>query len=744
LIDAANNDNWSTYQLTEFLGAVASLRRADDVAGSGIRRIAEAVDAEIGACLGRAGVVSSVGFPFGEAPEEAIDEAVRSGSGWMTVPNVGRGRSLVMPIEDEGLAWLLLVRLGDEAFTCDEINLIAGMVRVLELVLQNLRAFETERALAASLQERQTLLEKLSLIERSISLRAPLADVLDAIADGATALFGDEVVGLRLLDPDDPEQLLLVSSRGLTPEQQRTLYRCPKDESAGGQAFFHERLVIIDDYQTSDVGIGALRADELQAAMAAPVREDGNVVGSLTVATYRRGRVYSSSEQEMLQALAEHASLALTDARMIEAMRRAEQEKDAMLAHVLAEVEAREQLEGQLRQAQKMDAIGQLAGGIAHDFNNLLTVILNYSALVADSLGKDDPRSEPVYEITAAAERAAALTHQLLAFSRKEVVRPQTIDLNEVAPDLLKLLRRTLRESIELELELADDLWATSIDRSQLEQVIMNLAVNASDAMPAGGTLRLETANRTIEEDFARAHAGMVVGDYVVLSVTDTGEGMGADVASRAFEPFYTTKARGSGTGLGLATVYGIVKQAEGYISLSSEPGRGTCVTVYLRATTAEIEQQPMPRPAPSPAPRGETVLLVEDEDNVRRLVQRILERNGYRVLSARSGAEGLETAAAHEGQIGLVLTDVVMPGMSGPELADRMTAVNPDLKIVFMSGYPDHVPATSSLGVLGPDINYIPKPFKEATLLEALERVLSPPDAVSSNQLPAGVGQQP
>jgi signal transduction histidine kinase/CheY-like chemotaxis protein len=719
-------DNWSTYQLTEFLAAVATLRHAADVAGSGIQRIAEAVDAEIGALLGRGGVACSIGFPFGDAPEAAIREATESDSGWMTVPNVGHGRSLVTPIQDEDLASLLLVRLGDAPFTRDEINLVAGMVRVLELVLQNLRGFEAERAMASALKERQALLEKLARIERSISLRAPLADVLDAITEGATELFGDEVVGLRLLDPENPERLLLVSSRGLTPEQEREMRTSLKGDSAGGQAFADERLVIVDDYQQSQLGIASLRADQLQAAMAAPVREDGNVVGSLTVATYRRGRVYSSSEQEMLQALAEHASLALTDARMIESMRSAEQEKDAMLAELLAGIEEREQLEGQLRQAQKMDAVGQLAGGIAHDFNNLLMVILNQSVLVADALGEGDPRSKPVLEITAAAERAVALTRQLLAFSRKEVIRPQTIDLNLAVPDLLNLLRCTLRESIEFELELAPDLWGTSIDRSQLEQLIMNLAVNASDAMPAGGTLRLETVNRTVGEDVARLHAGLTAGDYVTLTVSDTGEGMEPEVATRAFEPFYTTKPRGSGTGLGLATVYGIVKQAGGYISLSSEPGCGTTVTVYLRPTAEEVEQPPVLRSLPRPESHGETILVVEDEDSVRSLVVRMLERNGYRVLDARSGTEALESAAMFDGAIALVLTDVVMPGMSGGEFAEQLSAARPEVEIVFMSGYPDDVP--TKLGVLGPDTNYLQKPFTESALLATVAGVLETP----------------
>ncbi len=719
-------DNWSAYQLTEFLGAVASLRRADDVAASGIQRIAEAVDAEIGAFAGRPGIVCSIGFPYGKAPERTICEAIVSGSGPLTIPGVGHGQSLVVPIEDEDIASLLLVRVGEDSFTRDEINLVAGMVRVLNLVLQNLRAFEAERAIRSSLQERQSLLEKLARIERSISLRAPLADVLDAITQGAAELFGEDVVGLRLLDPEDPEYVLLVASRGLTPDRERVLRRSAKSESVGGQALVQERLVIVADYERSEYGVVDLHPEQFHAAMAAPVREDGNVVGSLTVATYRRGRVYSPSEQEMLQALAEHASLALTDARMIEAMRTVELEKDAMLKDLQTGIEERARLESQLRQTQKMDAIGQLAGGIAHDFNNLLMIILSYSELVADSLGEDDHRRDSVLEVTGAAERAAALTHQLLAFARKEVVRPQTIDLNEIVPNLLKMLRRTLRESIELEVELDPDLWDTTIDRSQLEQVLMNLVVNAGDAMRRGGTLRVKTANRTVSEVDARMHEGLAAGDYILLSVADTGEGMPPEVVSRAFEPFYTTKPRGSGTGLGLATVYGIVKQADGYISLSSEPGDGTTATVYLRAAGKKVKRAAAPGSLSRTSAGGETIMVVEDEDSVRTLVQRILERGGYRVISARSGAEALETAASHDGKIAVALTDVVMPGMSGRDFANQLTAADADLKIIFMSGYPDDV--VTELGVLSPETNYIQKPFNGTALLETLARVLETP----------------
>jgi PAS domain S-box-containing protein len=337
-------------------------------------------------------------------------------------------------------------------------------------------------------------------------------------------------------------------------------------------------------------------------------------------------------------------------------------------------------LEEQLRQSQKMDAIGRLAGGIAHDFNNLLSVILNYARFAIEDLDDGDPRRQDVAEIIRAGERAATLVHQLLTFSRKEIVAPTVLNLNAVVADMEKLLRRTIGEHIALDTRLAPDLWKTKMDRGQLEQVLANLAVNARDAMAHGGTVAIRTANVSIQEADER-RTGIPAGRYVCL-----------DVAAQAFEPFFTTKARGEGTGLGLATVYGIVQGAGGHVNLRSTVGKGTVFSIYLPVTEEAPRPQRQRGGDESRAGEGETVLVVEDEDGVRQVVERLLLKSGYNVLVAGSGPEALALAESRKEPIDLLLTDIVMPRMSGKELADRLSAARPTIKTVYMSGYTDDV----------------------------------------------------
>ena len=348
--------------------------------------------------------------------------------------------------------------------------------------------------------------------------------------------------------------------------------------------------------------------------------------------------------------------------------------------------EALEQSEEQLRQAQKMDAIGQLAGGVAHDFNNLLTVINGCSSALLQRVAGHEALSGPVAEIARAGQRAAALTYQLLAFSRRQVLTPEVLDLNAVAADSEKLLRRLIGEDIELVTVLRPALGSVRVDPGQLQQVILNLAVNARDAMPQGGTLTIETAKAELDEAYARDHPGVEPGQYVMLAVSDTGCGMDAATRSRIFEPFFTTKEPGKGTGLGLATVYGIVKQSGGHVWVYSEPGLGTTFKIYLPRVAAAAEAPARPS-LPEPAPGGsETIRLVEDEDQVRALVRGVLEEAGYRVLVAGRGDEALRVAAEHVGPLDLLLTDVVMPGMSGRELAARLSGRRADLRVLYMS----------------------------------------------------------
>jgi two-component system cell cycle sensor histidine kinase/response regulator CckA len=386
----------------------------------------------------------------------------------------------------------------------------------------------------------------------------------------------------------------------------------------------------------------------------------------------------------------------------------------------------RKQLEEQLRQAQKMEAVGRLAGGIAHDFNNLLMVIQGYADLLAERLPSEDPLRRNAEQIQMASQRATSLTRQLLAFSRKQMLAPTVLNIQGVVVDMEKILRRLIGEDIALEVSSAPDLGLIKADRSQIEQVILNLAVNARDAMPEGGRLTIETAN--IEMDAGYAHPPEVLspGKYVMLAVTDSGCGMDAETQAHIFEPFFTTKEKGKGTGLGLATVYGIVKQSGGYIWVYSEPGRGTSFKVYLPQIEEERPESGRDRGSVTPALlRGsETILLVEDEKGVRELAREYLEMSGYTVIEAEDGHAALELTGMHDGPIHLLMTDVVMPGISGRELADRVTKIHPGIKVLYMSGYTDQ--SVVHHGILETDAVLLQKPFTLIALLSKLREILA------------------
>ncbi len=396
---------------------------------------------------------------------------------------------------------------------------------------------------------------------------------------------------------------------------------------------------------------------------------------------------------------------------------------DTVFTVILRDTTERQSLQTQLLQAQKMEAVGRLAGGIAHDFNNLLTAIFGSTDLVLEDLSVDDQRRADVEDIKRAAQRAAALTRQLLAFSRQQVLTPQVLDLNALIRDLEKMLRRLIGEDIQFRTVLASDLGAVRADPGQLEQVIMNLAVNARDAMPQGGKLTVETANVDVDDAYAQAHVPMVPGRFAMLAVSDTGIGMETQVKAHIFEPFFTTKEKGKGTGLGLATVYGIVKQSNGYIWVYSQPGHGTSFKIYLPRVEGAAEPA-APRPAPPASLRGaETILLVEDEEAVRNLTRRVLEAHGYTVLTAADGEEALRLATGHNGPIQLLVTDVVMPNMSGRQLAERVVSARRETKVLYLSGYTDD--AIVHHGVLEPGIAFLQKPFTPQGLARKLREVL-------------------
>jgi PAS domain S-box-containing protein len=414
--------------------------------------------------------------------------------------------------------------------------------------------------------------------------------------------------------------------------------------------------------------------------------------------------------------------------------------KEGVVFELFAEdITERRALEHQLRQSQKMEAVGRLAGGIAHDFNNLLMVISGYSEFLLERLGAEPHLRGPAQEIASAAERASSLTRQLLAFSRKQMLAPRIVNLNDIVTENLKMLNRMIGEDIDLVMVPAKSLWPVRADGGQIEQVIMNLAVNARDAMPSGGKLTIETANATLDEDYARVHGPLRAGDYVMVSITDTGAGMDSDTQSHIFEPFFTTKGT-KGTGLGLSTVYGIVKQSGGYIWVYSEVGRGTAFKIYLPRVASMGEsaaQIATPATAQKVEPGNETILLVEDEANLRYLARQYLEKQGYRVIEAADGAVAMQIAVAHEGVIHLLLTDVIMPGMNGRELAQRISEIRPNVKILYMSGYTENVIGHN--GTLDAGVRLLQKPFNLRDLKSKVREVIDaspiPPEVAMSLQ---------
>ncbi|MFI5089642.1 MAG: PAS domain S-box protein [Terriglobales bacterium] len=433
-----------------------------------------------------------------------------------------------------------------------------------------------------------------------------------------------------------------------------------------------------------------------------PMKKGSKAFGVLAVQSYTENVRYGARDLEILNFVGQHVATAIEHKRSENALRHSEK---------------------QLWQSQKMEAVGRLAGGVAHDFNNLLTVIKGYTELMLEDLKPSDPMRTEMEEVQKAADRAAALTRQLLAFSRRQVLAPRVVNLNFLVEDMNKLMLRLLGEDIELSTKLDAGLGSVKADPGQIEQVIMNLAVNARDAMPKGGKLTLETANLELDQAYAREHAVVKPGPYVMLAITDTGCGMDAETLSHVFEPFFTTKEQGKGTGLGLSTVYGIVKQSGGYIWPYSELGMGTSFKIYLPRVDEMAEREQARAQAASGLRGTETILLVEDEEGVRALTRQLLQRHGYTVLEAEHGEDALLLCERYSGPIHLVLSDVVLAQMSGRELVQRLAPLRREMKVLYMSGYSDE--AIVHHGVLEPGTAFLQKPFTTESLMRKLREVL-------------------
>jgi two-component system, cell cycle sensor histidine kinase and response regulator CckA len=390
----------------------------------------------------------------------------------------------------------------------------------------------------------------------------------------------------------------------------------------------------------------------------------------------------------------------------------------------ISDITLRKTLEEQLMHAQKMEAVGRLAGGVAHDFNNMLTVIAGYNRMILDEISTLDPLRGYAEEILKAADRAGALTNQLLAFSRRQIMQPRVIDLNAVIGQTENMLRRLIGEDIQLVMSLSADTGNIKADPNHIEQAIVNLAVNSRDAMPLGGRITIETSHTQIDETYAKTHMGVKPGEFVMIAVSDTGHGMDSATRQNIFEPFFTTKQRGKGTGLGLATVYGIVKQSGGDIWVYSEPGHGTTFKLYFPRVADPVSPGAMEDPQSLHRAGGETVMLVEDETQVRDLEVRILTQLGYSVLAAANGEEAIGVSRTYRGEISLLVTDVVMPNMSGKQVADALLASRPGIRILYLSGYTENTVVNH--GVLDTNVDFLSKPFSREALARKIREILS------------------
>jgi signal transduction histidine kinase/ActR/RegA family two-component response regulator len=587
-----------------------------------------------------------------------------------------------------------------------------------EAMLERLAASAAVAIKNAQLLERlrshQARLEALLDVSLELSRIQPVESLLRAIAEACGRVLDSPSVGFRLLDGDE----LVVAGLWGDASEVMTTPRLRLGQSVSGIVAVTGTPLVVDEVADDSRVIPehreALRRLGYSAWLGAPVKVGDRVVGVLSVRTKRAGG-FSNEDQAIAMAFASQAATALENARLFQQVQAASEEVSRAQAELL--------------HSQKMDAIGRLAGGVAHDFNNLLTIVHGRSEILLRRLQLDDKSRQDLELIQRTARRAATLTQQLLAFSRKQVLQPKILGLNAVVTELAVMLRRLIGEDIDLVIVPGARLDRVKADPTQLEQVLMNLAVNARDAMPEGGRLVMETADVELGEAFARERPGARPGPHVRLSVTDEGTGMTPEVQARIFEPFFTTKEKGRGTGLGLSTVYGIVKQHNGYIDVRSAPGEGTAFEIYLPRvdTEASVETEG----GPAGASRGsETILLVEDEDEVRELAREILEMAGYTVLEAPHGPDALRLCRHHQGPIHLLLSDVVMPQMSGRELARQLAALRPDTKVAYMSGYTDD--ALGHHGVLDPDVILLPKPFTPDSLVAGVRRALDPPRPVS------------
>lgn len=561
-----------------------------------------------------------------------------------------------------------------------------------------------------AITEYERLLDRVASLAQTLGTARDLKTIFHALREFVWPSTACSGLFISLYDPERHMRNAVYAWSGGEEEDLSKLPPMPMSESPHSRAVSTGQIIITDDFQTAlggepSVHVGLERDPRLpQSSLAVPMAVRGRITGAVEV----QSTELAAFKQEHATAMRMAANLT---AVAIENVRLFEREHER---------------EAQLRQSHKMEAVGQLAGGVAHDFNNIVAVIMLQSELLLTQLDLNDTSRRRVEEIRKASHRAASLTQQLLAFSRKQVLQPKVLDLNAIVSDVDRMLRRLIGEHIEFLTAPEAGLGQVKADRSQIEQVVMNLAINARDAMPKGGKLVIQTANVELDGNYAARHISVEPGPYVMLAVSDTGTGIDAQTQARIFEPFFTTKEQGKGTGLGLSTVYGIVKQSGGHIWVYSEEGWGTTFKVYLPRLDQAIESD-LPGERQAALPQGsETILLVEDEEMIRKSAREILEVNGYRVLEASGGGEALMICRGYKDPIQLLMTDVVMPQMNGRELAERLAALRPELKVLYMSGYTDD--AIVHHGVLDEGIAFLEKPFTAKALTHKVRELLDAP----------------
>jgi signal transduction histidine kinase len=603
--------------------------------------------------------------------------------------------------DDQTVGVLAIFFREPRSFTSEEQELMALLADQAAIAIRNAR-------MRQALQTRQSHLEALLEVSRQLTKIQPVESLLATISEACGRLLDSESVGFRRVEG---EELVLAGSWGDAKEVLITSRLKFGESLAGRVAVGGEPLLVADlanDRRVTAAHRESCSRHGYRAMLAVPVKVGERVVGVLTILS-RRPEGFCAEDLIMATAFAAQAAVALENSRLFHETQRAYEE--------LA------QTQDQLAQAGKMEAIGHLAGGVAHDFNNLLMVIMGRAELLLNDMDATDPKRSTAKVIEQTAQRAADLTRQLLAFSRKQVLNPVVLDLNAVVSKMGEMLRRLIGEDIDLVTVLGSALGHVKADPGQIEQIIMNLAVNARDAMPEGGRLTLETANVDLDTGYARKHVGARPGPHVMLALSDTGIGMDAQTQTHIFEPFFTTKGPRKGTGLGLAMVYGIVKQSGGNIWVYSEPGQGASFKIYLPRIEQPIDGSQAGSSLPAPVHGVETILLVEDEDSVRDLTRDILEAHGYTVLEARHGVEALRISEQHSGAIDLMLTDVVMPEMGGREVAERLAVLRPETKVLYMSGYTDS--AVVHHGMLDASTAFLQKPFSAIVLVRKLRETL-------------------